>query len=334
MDKQTITIYDVAREAKVSMATVSRVVNGNANVKPATKEKVEKVIAELGYRPNAVARGLASRKTTTVGLIIPDLTDQYFAELARGIEDVARMYDYQIILSSSNGTDMKTDLIDNLLGKQVDGMIYMGNQIAPDFEERLIEIDLPVVLTGTLDVDKKLASVNIDYFRAFSAATKRLIEHGHQEIGFVSVPITKHTKQDYKLKGYQDALVQAGLELSDELLFEADATYEAGYAVAKKIVDSDATAAMVATDEMAAGVLNGLTDLGVKIPEDFELISGNNSQLTQITRPAMSSITQPIYDMGAVAMRMLTKLMQHEALDETQIELNYGFAERGSTRKS
>ncbi|SUP61096.1 Catabolite control protein [Weissella viridescens] len=107
MDKPTITIYDVAREAGVSMATVSRVMNGNANVKPATKEKVEKVIADLGYRPNAVARGLASRKTTTVGLIIPDLTDQYFAELARGIEDVANMYNYQIILSSSNGSEIK-----------------------------------------------------------------------------------------------------------------------------------------------------------------------------------------------------------------------------------
>ncbi|MCB6840451.1 catabolite control protein A [Weissella viridescens] len=333
MDKPTITIYDVAREAGVSMATVSRVVNGNANVKPATKEKVEKVIAELGYRPNAVARGLASRKTTTVGLIIPDLTDQYFAELARGIEDVANMYNYQIILSSSNGSEIKNDLIDNLLGKQVDGIIFMGNQVSSEIEERLLSIDLPVVLTGALDTQKKLPSVNIDYFNAFRDATLHLIENDHRRIAFISGPLSKYTKQDYKFQGYEDAIAQHGINHDDKLIFQAGYTYEAGYQLAQAVKTSGATAAVITTDEMAAGVLNGLTDLGLHLPQDFELIASNNSQLTRMTRPAMSSITQPIYDMGAVSMRMLTKLMGHEELDDTQIELMHGFTTRDSTAK-
>ena len=120
MDKQMVTIYDAAREAKVSMATVSRVVNGNANVKAETKEKVNAVIAKLGYRPNAVARGLASRRTTTIGVVIPDVTNHYFAELARGIDDVAAMYHYQIILANSDKSDTKeVQVMEKLLGKQI-----------------------------------------------------------------------------------------------------------------------------------------------------------------------------------------------------------------------
>jgi len=121
-----VTIYDVAREANVSMATVSRVVNGNPNVKPSTRKKVQEVIERLGYRPNAVARGLASKKTTTVGVIIPDISNTYFAELARGIEDIATMYKYNILLSNSDQIKEKEfHLLNTMLAKQVDGIVFM-----------------------------------------------------------------------------------------------------------------------------------------------------------------------------------------------------------------
>ena len=124
MEKQSITIYDVAKKAGVSMATVSRVVNGNPNVKPGTRKKVMEVIDELDYRPNAVARGLASKKTTTVGVIIPDVTNVYFSSLARGIDDVATMYKYNIILANSDGNEEKEiQVFNTLLAKQVDGII-------------------------------------------------------------------------------------------------------------------------------------------------------------------------------------------------------------------
>ncbi|MGN1291245.1 MAG: LacI family DNA-binding transcriptional regulator, partial [Levilactobacillus brevis] len=130
MEKQTVTIYDVAREAAVSMATVSRVVNGNPNVKPATRKKVLEVIDRLDYRPNAVARGLASKKTTTVGVIIPDVTNAYFSSLARGIDDIAMMYKYNIILTNSDENGGKeVQVLNTLMAKQVDGVIFMGNHI-------------------------------------------------------------------------------------------------------------------------------------------------------------------------------------------------------------
>ncbi len=123
----TVTIYDVAREAKVSMATVSRVLNGNPNVKPETRKKVKDVIDRLNYRPNAVARGLASKKTTTVGVIIPDISDLYYSALARGLEDIAEMYNYQIIITNTDQDPKKErNAFLNLVSKQVDGIISLA----------------------------------------------------------------------------------------------------------------------------------------------------------------------------------------------------------------
>ena len=130
MQKQSVTIYTVAREARVSMATVSRVVNGNPNVKPETRKKVLDVIKELNYRPNAVARGLASKKTTTVGVVIPDVTNDYFSKLALGIDDIASMYKYNMILTNSDADDHKAlQVVRSMMAKQVDGIIFMGHDI-------------------------------------------------------------------------------------------------------------------------------------------------------------------------------------------------------------
>lgn len=263
MEKQTITIYDVAREANVSMATVSRVVNGNPNVKPATRKKVLEVIDRLDYRPNAVARGLASKKTTTVGVIIPDVSNAFFASLARGIDDVATMYKYNIILANSDGDDQKeVTVLNNLLAKQVDGIIFMGHRITDDIRGEFSRSKTPVVLAGSIDPDEQVGSVNIDY--------------------------TEATK--------------------------------------------DATAAFVTDDELAIGLLDGMLDAGVKVPEEFEIITSNNSLLTEVSRPRLSSITQPLYDIGAVSMRLLTKLMNKEEIEEKTVVLPYGIDQKGSTK--
>lgn len=334
MEKQAITIYDVAREAGVSMATVSRVVNGNANVKPATKEKVQAVIDKLNYRPNAIARGLASRKTTTVGLVVPDITNQYFAELAQGIDDVAKMYHYQIILASGADESNQEDaeVLDNLLGKQVDGIIFIGNQLSDKVRDRLASVDMPTVFAGSVDRQGTDPSVNIDYRQAFKEATEILIEHGHQRIAFISGSLDHAINQDYKLAGYQKALKQANLPFDKALVFQGDYSYQSGYNMTNQLAVTQATAAIVVNDEMAAGLLNGLTDSGVQVPTDFEVITSNSSKLTEMTRPQLSSITQPIYDIGAVSMRALTKLLAQEPLDAQEVTLAHGFTQRGTTR--
>lgn len=334
MEKQTITIYDVAREAKVSMATVSRVVNGNANVKQETKEKVEAVIERLGYRPNAVARGLASRRTTTIGVVIPDVTDHYFAELARGIDDVAAMYHYQIILANSDESDTKElQVLENLLSKQVDGIIFMGNLIDDDIRKEFAKADVPIVLAGSVDDVTDQPSVNIDYTSAIGEATTKLLKNGHKHVAFVTGSLDHGINREYKLKGYMNALAVAGVDYDESLVIQGDYDYQSGYQMAEMVRDAKATAAVVVNDEMAAGLLNAMTDAGVKMPEDFELITNNNSKLAVMTRPQMSSITQPIYDLGAVAMRMLTKLMNREELAVKNIILPHGYVDRDSTKQ-
>lgn len=333
MDKQTITIYDVAREANVSMATVSRVVNGNPNVKPTTRKKVLEVIDRLDYRPNALARGLASKKTTTVGVIIPDVSNMFFASLARGIDDVATMYKYNIILANSDGDSQKeVNVLNNLLAKQVDGVIFMGHHITDEIRGEFSRSKTPVVLAGSIDPDEQVGSVNIDYAEATKDAVSLLAQNGNKKIAFVSGALIDPINGQNRLKGYKEALKANDLDYNEGLVFEAKYTFKDGLSLVDRILNSGATAAFVTDDELAIGILDGLTDAGVNVPEDFEIITSNNSLLTDVARPRLSSITQPLYDIGAVSMRLLTKMMNKEEVDEKTIVLPYGIDKKGSTK--
>ncbi|GAD15946.1 catabolite control protein A [Lentilactobacillus otakiensis] len=333
MDKQTITIYDVAREASVSMATVSRVVNGNANVKPATRKKVLDVIEKLDYRPNAVARGLASKKTTTVGVIVPDVTNMYFAQLARGIDDVATMYKYNIILTNSDSNNEKeVKVLNTLLSKQVDGIIFMGNEINGKLREEFKRTKTPIVFAGSVDEEDLYARVNIDYVAAVQEEVKNLIDRGNRRVAFVCGPLEQAINGKFRLKGYKQALKSAGIPYDEKLVFETDDTYKTGTLLQPALMAVNATAAMVTDDELAAGIMNGMSDADVKVPDDFEIITSNDTKLTEMVRPKMSSITQPLYDIGAVAMRLLTKLMHNEPVDEKNVLLPYGLMKRESTK--
>ncbi|ORN06092.1 Catabolite control protein A [Lentilactobacillus parabuchneri] len=333
MDKQTITIYDVAREASVSMATVSRVVNGNANVKPATRKKVLDVIEKLDYRPNAVARGLASKKTTTVGVIVPDVTNMYFASLARGIDDVATMYKYNIILTNSDSNSEKEiKVLNTLLSKQVDGIVFMGNEITDKLREEFKRTKTPIVLAGSVDEEDLNPSVNIDYVAAVQEEVKNLIDRGNKRLAFVCGPLEQAINGKFRLKGYKQALKSAGIPYDEKLVFETDDTYKTGTLLQPALMAVNATAAMVTDDELAAGIMNGMSDADVKVPDNFEIITSNDTKLTEMVRPKMSSITQPLYDIGAVAMRLLTKLMHNEPVDDKNVLLPYGLMKRESTK--
>lgn len=333
MENQTITIYDVAREAGVSMATVSRVVNGNPNVKPTTRKKVLDVIDRLDYRPNAVARGLASKKTTTVGVIIPDVTNLYFSSLARGIDDIATMYKYNIILANSDGNDQKeVQVLNTLLAKQVDGVIFMGNEITEELRAEFSRSRTPVVLAGTVDPDEQVGSVNIDYTLATEESTNTLVENGHKNIAFVSENHDEPINGEYRLNGYKAALEKAELPYNEALVFETEYSYENGEKIYDKLMDVNATGVVVADDEVALGILNAALDNGTSVPEDFEIITSNNSKLTDMSRPQLSTVVQPLYDIGAVAMRLLTKLMNKEEVDEKTIKLPYTIAGKGTTK--
>ncbi|MDN4606993.1 catabolite control protein A [Sporosarcina highlanderae] len=331
----SVTIYDVAREANVSMATVSRVVNGNQNVKPATRKKVLDCIERLGYRPNAVARGLASKKTTTIGVIVPDISKSYYAELSRGIADVATMYEYNIILSNSDKRPQReVELFEDHLGKQVDGVIFMSDSLSEEIRKEMATANVPIVLAGTLDAGTNLPTVNIDHEEAAYQAVKKLIENGHERIVHVSGPLSRDINRLCKKVGYEKALKEANLPIIDDFFIETDNTYDDAYEKWKLIRDLEEkpTGIFAGNDEIAVGILNGLRDDGLSVPDDMEVICFQHTLLTRVVRPQLSAVIVPLYDLGAVSMRLLTKLMNGEEVEDVGVILPYHMEERQSTK--
>ena len=333
MEKQAVTIYDVAERAQVSLATVSRVVNGNPNVKPATRKKVLDVIEELDYRPNAVARGLASKKTTTVGVIIPEINNPFFAGLADGINDIAAMYHYDILLTSpEEGANGDIDAFNSLLMKQVDGIIIIGYTLSEAMQKELQNTRTPVVLAGTtLEGATQVASVNIDHQSATKDAVNYLLKSA-EKVALAVGPLTAYINGRRRLAGYKEALRENNVQYNEGLIFESPYTLEAGKNLTDRLLNSGAQAVFVTDDLLATSILNTLTDLGVKVPEEFQVMSANNTIYTDICRPKLSSIQHPVYDIGAVSMRLLTKLMTGEEIEDRHIILSYSLKPKGSTK--
>lgn len=331
MHKQEVTIYDVAKEAKVSMATVSRVVNGNTNVREETRQRVQDVINRLHYQPNAVAQGLASKRSTTVGLIVPDLTNLYYSELSKGIDDIALLYKYNIIFASVANRLLDEDVvIQNLLNKQVDGIIYMSNRLSNSAYEAFKRTNTPVVLAGTVDSRDIFPSAAIDYKAADKEAFDQLYADGKHNLALVLGEGDVSINKDYRIPAYKKFIEAHNLESMH--VHRNTMTYEDGYNLYQQLRQEKVNGVVVTRDMPAAGILNAALDDGMKVPEDFEIITSSATEIVNVARPHLTSITQPLYDIGAVAMRMLTKLMADEELNNQHVILPYRIEKRGSTK--
>lgn len=329
----TVTIYDVAREANVSMATVSRVVNNNPNVKPQTRKKVFEAIERLGYRPNAVARGLASKKTTTVGVVIPDISNAIFAEVARGIEDIATMYHYNIILCNADKKKEKEiRVINTLLEKQVDGLLFMGGTVTEEHIQAFQTSSVPIVLCATTAEEANIPSVDIDHEAAAFDAVHLLIQQGHRKIGMISGTLQDPANGYARYQGYKKALESAGITVRDEYVRIGNYHYDSGMDIAKYFLElSDRpTAIFTATDEMAIGAIHQIQDLGFEVPQDMSVISVDNIRMASMVRPTLTTVAQPMYDIGAVSMRLLTKLMNKESVPPDKVTLPHEIVTRNS----
>lgn len=329
----TVTIYDVAREAGVSMATVSRVVNNNPNVKPQTRKKVFEAIERLGYRPNAVARGLASKKTTTVGVVIPDISNAIFAEVARGIEDIANMYHYNIILCNADKKkDKEIRVVNTLLEKQVDGLLFMGGVVTDEHIQAFRTSTVPIVLCATTDEKNTMPAVDIDHEKAAFDAVQLLIANGHRRIAMISGTLQDPANGYSRYQGYRKALEQAGLPVSDELVRVGNYRYESGIEATKYFLElgDRPTAIFAATDEMAIGAIHTIQDKGLVVPDDVSVISVDNSRISSMVRPLLTTVAQPMYDIGAVSMRLLTKLMNKENVEQAKYVLPHEIIKRNS----
>ncbi len=317
------------------MATVSRVVNNNPNVKPATRKKVYEAIERLGYRPNAVARGLASKKTTTVGVVIPDISNAIFAEVARGIEDIANMYHYNIILCNADKKkDKEIRVINTLLEKQVDGLLFMGGAVTEEHMQAFKTANVPIVLCATSDESGQIPSVDINHEEAAYDAVKSLLDQGHTRVAMISGTLQDPSLGYARYQGYKRALETAGIAYDDTLVRIGNYRYESGTDAVNYFIglDSRPTAIFSATDEMAIGAIHGIQDAGLKVPADISVISVDNSRMASMVRPQLTAVAQPMYDIGAVSMRLLTKLMKKENVDHSKVVLPHELVVRQSVR--
>lgn len=328
------TIYDVAREAGVSMATVSRVLNDTAVVKEETKKRVLDAIAKLSYRPNAVARGLASKRTKTIGVIVPDVSAGFMAELVRGIEDVARMYSYHIILCNSDGSlTREIDLVGTMWEKQVDGIIFMSPRLQPEHIQTFEDAQIPIILCRTDDPEKRIPSVNINNRLAAQDAVEFLIKKGLTHIAFIGGVGEEGTLTAERRQGYADAMRQHGLDPS--FVFTSREDYATSLVSVRSQLSIDRYQAFLASnDEMALAALHACYDMQLKVPDDVMIVGFDNTKLTQMARPELTTVAQPMYDYGAVAMRFLTKLLNDEPFSTYTVILPHQILERGSTKPS
>jgi LacI family transcriptional regulator len=328
-----VTIYDVAREAGVSMATVSRVLNGTAVVKEETKQKVKQAIERLGYRPNAVARGLASKRTKTIGVIVPDVSAVFISEIVRGIEDIAVMYRYHIILVNSDAQlEREIDLIGTMWEKQVDGIVFMSKRVLPEHVETFIQAQIPVVLCATEDPEKRIPSVNIDHTDAIYDATNLLLKNNSTQLLYVGDAAEHSTSSAARIKGFEKACADANVQSS--VLALKDLTYETGYNQMLSYLESNPApdGVVTASDELALGAMHALQEKGLSVPQDVQVIGYENTRLATMVRPTLTTVTQPLYDIGAVSVRLLTKFLQDEPVETYSVVLPHDMVIRQSTR--
>ncbi|MEW6673610.1 MAG: LacI family DNA-binding transcriptional regulator [Thermodesulfobacteriota bacterium] len=305
------TIQDVARQAGVSIATVSRVLNNSAHkVNLETRDRVLKTVKELDYRPNALARSLQLKKTMTIGIIIPDISNHYYAEIVRGIQNVADQKGYNIILQN---TERKPDRIVKsiylLREKIVDGIIFSGG-IIHGYEplSALNELKDRVVVIGRHEVN--FPAVVVDNIGGAALATQHLIDLKHTRIGFIGGPQNSTTGID-RLTGYKSTLAQNGYPYDECLVRRGNLTPKSGYqAAARLLSEKDRPSAIfAANDQMAFGTIYAAREMGLRVPEDLAVVGFDNVPLSSYFVPSLSTVEIPMNSLGAAAMDLLINLM-------------------------
>jgi DNA-binding LacI/PurR family transcriptional regulator len=314
----SVTIKDVAKKAGVSPSTVSRVLSNHPRISRETSRKVKIILNEMGYHPNIMAQNLVSRTTNSICVILPKSAEElflnsFFMELVRGIVTQANRSGYDVVLSSGGSEQEEVDVVSRLInGKKVDGAILLYSRKDDPVVEFLHSNNHPFVLIGRSDKYPDLLSVDNDNIQAAYDATKHLISFGHKRIGFVSGP-PNHVVSGDRLKGYQRAFEEAGLELRKDWIVEGEFLQESGYRAMSFFMNlpQRPTALVVVDDLVSFGVLRGLHELGYKVPDDLSIVSFNNISIAELSTPPLSSIDIGIYNLGYTASQALIQSIQH-----------------------
>lgn len=310
--KNAATVLDVARQARVSAATVSRVMTGSSHsVSGETRRRVRAAARELGYLPNMLARSLLTRQTSAIGVLVPDVSNPYYAVILRGIEDAAGRSRRAVILCNTDRRhDKQQAYLQTLLERRVDGLIITGGTLRRHDLAQLRGM-LPAVVIGRHEVS--LPSVRVDNVAAGLVATRHLIDLGHRRIACLAGPASSLTATD-RLEGYRRALGEAGLEARSGDIVTAEFSLDGGrLGVARLFAPLHPPTAVVASsDQTAIGALRGLSEAGLAVPGDVSVVGFDDSPLAPFTIPALTSVAIPMYEIGRQAMALLLRLLNGE----------------------
>ncbi|MEI7668029.1 MAG: LacI family DNA-binding transcriptional regulator [Erysipelotrichaceae bacterium] len=326
-----VTIYDVANEAKVSLATVSRVINGLDIVREDTRIRVNQAIEKLGYKPNAIAQGLALQKTTTIALVVPEASFSYTGHIISGLLDVARIYKYSIMLHTiSEDTVEIGDIIETIIKSRVDGVIIYNDKLMHDELEVLTQYQFPIVLIGNQMSSANICSVYVNLQKAMFELVSSYLENGKKNIAIVQDRKNKYMVEQL-IRGAMQAFEKKGLVF--ENFIEIPAEYRSSYQYLKEYFKTHTHDLVIAhRDSQALAVSNAATENNIKIPEELEIVCIIDTKYNSMVRPQLSSFAIPSYDLGAVSMRVMTKMLKQDPIMEREIELSYLFTPRQSTK--
>ncbi len=331
-----ITIRDIAQHAKVSVTTVSRVLNDRPDVKEATRVKVNAAIDELGYSPNIVARGLVLQKSHVIGFIVPDITNPSFPELARGIVAQARGYGYSVMFYDTNhDRRVEKEAIRLLKSKQVDGIILSFNEANKEELERLKHEHFPIVQIYRKSSNSVVSTIALDNVKSGYVATKYLISLGHKRIAHISTGEQVQSGSE-RLQGYREALSEAGLPYEEDLVCFGVNSAASGKECMEELLSLDEsgrpTAVFTCHDIMAAGAYDAILAANLRIPDDISIIGHDNNQLSLLIHPKLTTVDTYKHQLGQKGVDLLLEQMNAEEPTYKEVLCETGLVIRESTR--
>lgn len=300
-------IRDVAELAGVSITTVSHVINETRYVSEELTKRVYDAMEEINYHPNTLARSLRSGRTKTIGLLIPDISNLFFAEISRKIEDRGFKFGYSVVLcNTDDDSEKEQSYIKVLLEKQVDGIVFISSGNRETNLSKPLDLDIPIVVADREVASTRTDVVLLDNFQGGYDATQHLISCHHQRIGCISGP-SLLTPSAQRVDGYKQALRESGIDIEEDLVQMGDFRFSGGEEAMRKIlsVTDQPTAIFVCNDMMALGAIRAINDTGKRVPDDYSLIGFDNIPLSKTVYPALTTMAQPIQQMAELIIDLL-----------------------------
>lgn len=325
---EKLNIDKVAKLAHVSRSVVSRVLNDHPNVSDAARERVMKIVRKYNYRPNSVARSLATNSSHEIGVLVTQSEDEalgsaFWMQMHRGIFEESKQRGYFVSLSyvsPANGEDLNNFILND---RRLDGYILLTQEVTDMVGRDLFDKNVPIVLVGHVPRKKKISSVDVDNVKGGKLAAEHLLQLGHKKIGVMLASLDKKESRD-RLKGFSEVHRQAGIDFSDDQIEIVDYQFRAGYQAMTKWIESknDLTAVFCASDTIAMGALLAARQLGKKVPEDYAVIGFDDLSFAEFTYPPLTTIHQPIFQKGKKAAHLLINEIEDEDSDRKKINLD------------